>query len=173
MKGKIDRLLPNRAEFRQACWPVIRATGLGSLIGMLPGGGPVIASFGSYALEKKIAKDPSRFGKGAIEGLAGPEAANNAAVQTSFIPLLTLGLPSNPTMALMAAGMTIHGIIPGPQVMTDPPGTLLGNDRQHVDREPHVTRAQPAANWTLGSALEDPVPALVPLHSAGLRAWGF
>ena len=119
VKGKIARLLPNRAEFRQACWPVIRATGLGSLIGMLPGGGPVIASFGSYALEKKIAKDPSRFGKGAIEGLAGPEAANNAAVQTSFIPLLTLGLPSNPTMALMAAGMTIHGIIPGPQVMTD------------------------------------------------------
>ena len=126
VKGKIERLLPNLAELRQSCWPVLRATGLGSLIGILPGGGPVIASFGSYALEKKIAKDPSRFGKGAIEGVAGPEAANNAAVQTSFIPLLTLGLPSNPTMALMAAGMTIHGIVPGPQVMTAHPELFWG-----------------------------------------------
>jgi TctA family transporter len=99
---------------------------LGSFLGILPGGGPVLGSFSAYTLEKKLAKDPSRFGKGAIEGVAAPESANNAAAQTSFIPLLTLGIPSNPVMALMIGAMIIHGIQPGPQIMTAKPELFWG-----------------------------------------------
>ena len=105
---------------------MLRGTGLGSLLGILPGGGAVLASFATYTLEKKIAKDPSRFGKGAIEGVAGPESANNAAAQTSFIPLLTLGLPSNAIMALMMGAMIIQGIQPGSAVMTKRPDLFWG-----------------------------------------------
>ncbi|MET0631061.1 MAG: tripartite tricarboxylate transporter permease, partial [Xanthobacteraceae bacterium] len=102
------------------------ATGLGAVLGILPGNGAVLAPFASYTLEKKLAKDPSRFGKGAIEGVAGPEAANNAGAQTAFIPLLTLGIPPNAVMALMVGAMTIHGIIPGPLVMTKSPDLFWG-----------------------------------------------
>jgi len=99
---------------------------LGSILGILPGGGAVIAAFAAYTFEKKIAKDPSRFGRGAIEGVAAPESANNAAAQTSFIPLLTLGIPPNAVMALMVGAMTIHGIVPGPQVMLKQPQLFWG-----------------------------------------------
>ena len=99
---------------------------LGSILGILPGGGAVIASFAAYTLEKKLSKDPSRFGRGAIEGVAAPESANNAAAQTSFIPLLTLGIPPNAVMALMVGAMTIHGIVPGPQVMQKQPELVWG-----------------------------------------------
>jgi putative tricarboxylic transport membrane protein len=105
---------------------VARGTALGSVLGLLPGGGAMLASFASYAVEKKVAKDPSRFGKGAIEGVAGPESANNAGAQTSFIPLLTLGIPENAVMALMVGAMTIHNIQPGPQVMTSNPQLFWG-----------------------------------------------
>lgn len=115
-----------REDFRQA-WPAaLRGTTLGSVLGILPGGGAVLGSFASYMLEKKLAKDPSRFGKGAIEGVAGPEAANNAGAQTSFIPMLTLGLPSNAVMAIMIGALTIHNIQPGPQVMTSNPSLFWG-----------------------------------------------
>jgi len=104
----------------------VRGTGLGSLLGILPGGGAMLASFASYSIEKKISKTPERFGKGAIEGVAGPESANNAGAQTSFIPLLTLGIPSNPVMALMIGAMIIQGITPGPAVMTEQPALFWG-----------------------------------------------
>jgi putative tricarboxylic transport membrane protein len=106
--------------------PVVRATGIGSVLGILPGNGAVLAPFASYTLEKKLAKDSSRFGNGAVEGVAGPEAANNAGAQTAFIPLLTLGIPPNAVMALMVGAMTIHGIIPGPQVMAKNPNLFWG-----------------------------------------------
>ncbi len=93
---------------------------------MLPGGGATLSSFAAYVLEKKIARDPSRFGRGAVEGVAGPESANNAGAQTSFIPMLTLGIPGNAVMALMIGAMTIHGIQPGPQVMTERPQLFWG-----------------------------------------------
>jgi TctA family transporter len=126
ISATIKELWPSRKDFRQ-CWPaVLRGTGLGSLLGILPGGGAVLASFASYTVEKKIAKDPSRFGKGAIEGVAGPESANNAAAQTSFIPLLTLGLPSNAVMAIMMGAMIIQGIQPGSAVMTKHPELFWG-----------------------------------------------
>ena len=126
LKAKIRDLWPTKADFRQSWQPVLRGTGLGSVLGILPGGGAVLAAFASYTLEKKVAKDPSRFGKGAIEGVAGPELANNAAAQTSFIPLLTLGLPSNAIMALMMGAMIIQGIQPGSAVMTKRPDLFWG-----------------------------------------------
>lgn len=124
--ARIGRLLPTREDLRRCFGPVARATGIGSVLGILPGNGAVLAPFASYTLEKKLAADPSRFGKGAIEGVAGPEAANNAGAQTAFIPLLTLGIPPNAVMALMVGAMTIHGIIPGPQVMTKSPTLFWG-----------------------------------------------
>jgi len=126
VQAKITRLWPTKEEFRLA-WPaVVRGTSLGSILGVLPGGGAVLSSFAAYAFEKKIARDPSRFGRGAIEGVAGPESANNAGAQTSFIPMLTLGLPGNAVMALMIGALTIHGIQPGPQVMTERPNLFWG-----------------------------------------------
>jgi putative tricarboxylic transport membrane protein len=122
----IGRLLPNREELRQAAAPVVRGTIIGSILGILPGNGAVLGPFAAYTVEKKLAKDPRRFGRGAIEGVAGPESANNAGAQTSFIPLLTLGIPPNAVMALMVGAMTIHGIIPGPQVMTKNPNLFWG-----------------------------------------------
>jgi putative tricarboxylic transport membrane protein len=124
--GKIGRLLPSGPELRQSAWPVVRGTLLGAILGILPGNGAVLGPFASYALEKKIAREPRRFGRGAIEGVAGPESANNAGAQTSFIPLLTLGIPPNAVMALMIGAMTIKGLQPGPQVMTSNPQLFWG-----------------------------------------------
>ncbi|MBN9060965.1 MAG: hypothetical protein BGP06_16985 [Rhizobiales bacterium 65-9] len=126
VKGSIGSLLPNRDEFRRSAAPIARGTLIGSILGILPGNGALLGPFASYTIEKKIAKDPSRFGHGAIEGVAGPESANNAGAQTSFIPLLTLGIPPNAVMALMVGAMTIHGIVPGPQVMTKSPDLFWG-----------------------------------------------
>jgi TctA family transporter len=124
--GKITQLWPSREDFHLA-WPaVLRGTALGSMLGILPGGGATLSSFAAYVLEKKSARDPSRFGRGAIEGVAGPESANNAGAQTSFIPMLTLGIPGNAVMALMIGALTIHGIQPGPQVMNERPELFWG-----------------------------------------------
>ena len=114
------------ADLRRSFGPILRGTGLGAILGILPGNGAVLAPFASYSLEKKLAADSSRFGKGAIEGVAGPESANNAGAQTAFIPLLTLGIPPNAVMALMVGAMTIHGVIPGPLVMTKNPNLFWG-----------------------------------------------
>ena len=123
---KLGSLYPNKQEFKEAAPAVLRGTMLGSALGILPGGGAVLSSFASYTLEKKISKNPERFGKGHPAGLAGPESANNAAAQTSFIPLLTLGIPGNAVMALMVGAMTIHNIQPGPQVMSSHPELFWG-----------------------------------------------
>ena len=124
--AKLTGLMPTMADLKASAGAILRGTALGSVLGILPGGGAVIAAFAAYTLEKKVAKDPSRFGRGAIEGVAAPESANNAAAQTSFIPLLTLGIPPNAVMALMVGAMTIHGIVPGPQVMTKQPELFWG-----------------------------------------------
>ena len=124
--AKIKGFFLTREQFRKA-WPAaLRGTGLGSVLGVLPGGGAMLSAFASYTLEKKISDNPGEFGKGAIQGVAGPEAANNAGAQTSFIPLLTLGIPENAVMALMVGAMTIHNIQPGPQVMTSNPALFWG-----------------------------------------------
>ena len=124
--SKIGSLMPSWKDLKQSAGPILRGTGIGAFFGVLPGTGPAIASFSSYMIEKKVAKDPSRFGQGAIEGVAGPEAANNADAQCKFIPTLTLGIPASATMALMLGALTIQGIAPGPQVMTQKPDLFWG-----------------------------------------------
>jgi putative tricarboxylic transport membrane protein len=124
--NKIGRLLPSKEDFRRMWKPILRGTALGSALGILPGGGALIASFGAYALEKKASRYGHELGTGAIEGVAAPESANNAAAQTSFIPMLTLGIPSNVVMALMIGALMIQGIAPGPQVMTEMPKLFWG-----------------------------------------------
>jgi TctA family transporter len=122
----IASLWPSRADLRQASPAVLRGTLIGSLLGVLPGGGALLSAFAAYTVEKKIAREPARFGAGAIEGVAAPESANNAGAQTSFIPMLTLGIPPNAVMALMIGAMMIHGITPGPQVITKQPELFWG-----------------------------------------------
>ena len=124
--SKVHSLMPTRDDVRMSIGPIVRGTAIGTIFGILPGAHTVIAAFSSYTLEKKLSKDPTRFGKGAIEGVAGPESANNAAAQTCFIPLLTLGIPTGAVMALMVGAMTIQGIAPGPQVMTQKPDLFWG-----------------------------------------------
>jgi TctA family transporter len=123
---KVTNLWPTKTDFKRMIMPILRGTTLGSVLGILPGGGAALAAFGAYSLEKKVSKYGHEFGKGAIEGVAAPESANNAAAQTSFIPLLTLGIPPNAVMALMVGAMTIHNIQPGPQVMTSNPALFWG-----------------------------------------------
>ena len=123
---KITSLMPTREDWRRMIAPILRGTGLGSALGILPGGGAILASFASYTVEKRVSKNPPEFGHGAIEGVAGPESANNAGAQTSFIPLLTLGIPANPVMALMIGAMIIQGIVPGPNVATEQPALFWG-----------------------------------------------
>ncbi|MBM3539377.1 MAG: tripartite tricarboxylate transporter permease, partial [Alphaproteobacteria bacterium] len=122
----IGSLMPNKEEIRRSIPAVLRGTSIGSVLGILPGGGALLSSFAAYTFEKKMSKRPEEFGKGAVEGVAAPEAANNAGAQTSFIPMLTLGIPSNPVMALMIGAMTIQGIAPGPRVMTQQPDLFWG-----------------------------------------------
>lgn len=124
--SQIGKLMPTRQELRRSVGPITRGTVLGSLLGVLPGGGSLLSSFASYSLEKRLSKHPEQFGHGAIEGVAGPESANNAGAQTSFIPMLTLGIPSNAVMALMAGAMIIQGIVPGPRVIDTHPSLFWG-----------------------------------------------
>jgi putative tricarboxylic transport membrane protein len=124
--NKVTSLFPTLDDFKRMLPAAARGTALGTVLGMLPGGGATLSAFAAYTLEKKLSKHGSEFGQGAIEGVAGPEAANNAGSQTSFIPLLTLGIPSNVVMALMVGAMTIHNIQPGPQVMTSNPDLFWG-----------------------------------------------
>lgn len=124
--AKVSSLMLSKDEFKQIIAPVLRGTILGSALGILPGGGAMLSSFASYSIEKKLSKNPKSFGKGAIAGVAGPESANNAGAQTSFIPMLTLGIPSNPVMALMIGALIIQGITPGPNVVTEKPDLFWG-----------------------------------------------
>jgi putative tricarboxylic transport membrane protein len=126
MVRHVSGLMLSKADFKRIIGPVLRGTGLGSILGILPGGGAMLASFAAYTMEKRISKNSAEFGKGAIEGVAAPESANNAGAQTSFIPMLTLGIPSNPVMALMIGAMIIQGITPGPNVVTDEPELFWG-----------------------------------------------
>lgn len=124
--SKINSIWPSLKVLRGAWGAITRGTLIGTLFGILPGGGATIASFSSYALEKRVSKTPERFGNGAIEGVAGPESANNAAAQTSFVPLLTMGIPTSATMALLVGALTLHGIAPGPTIISRQPDLFWG-----------------------------------------------
>lgn len=125
-KVTLRSMIPSRQEVKQSAIPMLRGSGVGSFFGALPGTGPAISSFMAYAIEKRVAKDPSRFGKGAIEGVTAPESANNAAAQTGFVPTLSLGIPGDAIMALMLGALIIHGIQPGPMLITDQPVLFWG-----------------------------------------------
>src|SRR6185369_10786242 len=123
---RLLELLPNRADWRASALPIMRGTVLGFFLGLLPGGGATLSSFSSYVLERRLAKDPARFGRGAIEGVAGPESANNAAAQSSFVPLLSLGIPANAVMAVILGALLVQGIQPGPQLISSRPDLFFG-----------------------------------------------
>jgi putative tricarboxylic transport membrane protein len=124
--SRINSIWPSMKVLRGVWASMMRGTFIGTIFGILPGGGATIAAFSAYAVEKRVAKDPSRFGNGAVEGVAGPESANNAAAQTSFVPLLTMGIPTSATMALMIGALTLHGIAPGPMVISRQPDLFWG-----------------------------------------------
>lgn len=124
--AKVGGLWPTKEDMRRIIPASLRGTFTGSLLGLLPGGGATLSAFAAYAIEKKVSRTPEQFGKGAIEGVAGPESANNAGAQTSFVPTLTLGIPSNPLMALLIGAMIIQGVVPGPSVITDQPALFWG-----------------------------------------------
>jgi putative tricarboxylic transport membrane protein len=126
VSGAVGNVWPSRADLFYCTGSILRGTGLGAILGVLPGGGALLASFAAYTLEKNVARPPRNFGHGDIRGVAAPESANNAGAQTSFVPMLTLGIPSNPTMAMMIGALMIHGIAPGPRVMTERPGLFWG-----------------------------------------------
>jgi TctA family transporter len=118
--------MPTREDWKRMIAPILRGTAVGSALGILPGSGSILGAFAAYSIEKKVSRNRAQFGKGAIEGVAAPESANNAGAQTSFIPMLTLGIPSNPVMALMVGAMIIQGIQPGPSVITEQPALFWG-----------------------------------------------
>jgi putative tricarboxylic transport membrane protein len=126
VSGAVGRVWPSLADLKHCVGAILRGTSIGAILGVLPGGGALLASFAAYTLEKNVARPPRDFGRGDIRGVAAPESANNAGAQTSFIPMLTLGIPGNPTMAMMIGALMIHGIAPGPRVMTDRPGMFWG-----------------------------------------------
>ena len=159
--SRIGSVLPTLQDLRTCFWSIVRGTGLGSILGILPGGGALLASFAAYMFEKKFAKPPRHFGEGDIRGVAAPESANNAGAQTSFIPMLTLGIPSNPTMALMIGALMIQGIAPGPQVMTERPELFWGLIASHVGRQPDAAGAEPAAGRAVDQAAGGALPAAV------------
>lgn len=126
LKVKIKNLFPQKLQWLQAKWSIVRGTLIGFFMGILPGGGPVLSTFVAYGVEKKVSKNPEKFGQGAIEGVAAPESANNAAASTSFIPLLTLGIPPNVVLAVLFGAFLIHGIMPGPLLIRDHPEVFWG-----------------------------------------------
>ena len=170
-KTKVKGLLPTVEDWIQAKWAILRGTVIGFILGILPGGGAVLSSFVAYAVEKRVSKYPEKFGTGVIEGVAAPESANNAAAQSAFIPLLTLGLPANVVMALLLGALILHGVTPGPLLLTKTPGYLLGGHCQHVPRQCHAAGPESAPHRPVGAAVEDPLP----LHDADdhsvLRSW--
>jgi putative tricarboxylic transport membrane protein len=126
IQTKIKQMFPSKLDWIASKWALARGTVVGFLVGILPGGGPVLAAFFSYGIEKRVSKEPQKFGTGAIEGVAGPESANNAAASSSFIPLLTLGIPPNPSLAILFGAFLIHGITPGPLLLRDNPDVFWG-----------------------------------------------
>ena len=147
---KIGKLLPERKEWKPTLKAIGRGTALGFLIGLIPGANSVIPTILSYALEKKLSKDPSRFGKGAIEGVAGPETSNNAYCGAALIPLFTMGIPTSPAIAILFGAFLLHGLTPGPALFVQNPQFCVGRHSQHVHRESHPLGLQSPLSGFLG-----------------------
>ena len=169
---KVKNLLPNLKDWADSIWAIIRGTVLGFFLGIIPGGGAIVASFASYAVEKKVSKHPEEFGKGAIAGVAGPESANNAAAGASFIPLLTLGIPSNAVMAIFLRRLDDSRTATGASADDQSSGPLLGNHCEYVYWQWNASGSQPPAHPLVGHGSENPLfPSLSPDHSI-LYDWG-
>jgi putative tricarboxylic transport membrane protein len=162
--GRLGRLLPTARDWRDSAAPMLRGSGLGFALGLIPGGGPVTASFMSYAVEKRLSRHPERFGTGEIAGLAGPEAANNSAVSAGMIPLLSLGLPGNAVTALLMGALIMQGRAAGPALHCAEAGYLLGRRRQHVCRQRLPADPQPAADRIVGAVAAGALPPPIPDH---------
>ena len=160
-----------KEDWKRSWKPWLRGTALGFPIGALPAGGAEIPTFLSYSTEKRLTKYPEEFGKGAIEGVAGPEAANNASAAGTLVPLLTLGLPTSATAAMMLAGFQQYGLNPGPLLFAEQAGSRLGPDRQPVHRQRHAAGAEPAAGRPVGAPARDPAAVALRRHP-GLRDHG-
>ena len=161
-KPRFAELLPSRAEARASVGPIGRGTVIGFLIGIIPGSAHILSSFVSYAVEKKLSDHPERFGKGAVEGVAGPESANNAAACGAFVPMLALGVPLGPVQAILIAVLVVHGIAPGPLLITPAAATVLGLHRQHVYRQSGAVDSQPAAGRPVRVAAANPLHLSLP-----------
>ena len=162
-KPRLRGLMPSRAEARASVGPIARGTVIGFLIGIIPGSAHIISSFVSYAVEKKLSEHPERFGKGAIEGVAGPESANNAAACGAFVPMLALGVPLGPVQAVMIAALMVHGIAPGPLLDHAAAASVLGLHRQHVCRQSGAADPQPADGRPVRALLRIPYAYLYPV----------
>ena len=165
-------LLPTRQDWRQCGGSVLRGSFLGFFIGVLPGGGAIISSFAAYAVEKRLSKHPEEFGKGAIEGVAAPESANNAASTSSFIPLLTLGIPGNASIAMIFVALMMHGVRAGAPSAHGTSGHFLGRDRFAVHRQRPAVGAQPAPDRLVGAVAEGPLPVPGGHRRCGMRHRG-
>ena len=169
-KPRLRELLPSREEWRDSLWPIGRGTVLGFLIGIIPGSAHIISSFVSYAVERRLSKHPERFGHGAIEGVAGPESANNSATSGAFVPMLALGVPSGPIPAVMIAAMMVHGISPGPLSDCSATGALLGFHREHVCRQCGAVDPQSSVGRDFRQRLESPLSTALSGDSDLLRS---
>ena len=156
--ARITTLMPTREDWKRMAAPILRGTAIGSFLGILPGGGALLASFAAYSLEKKVSPHGAEFGTGAIEGVAAPEAANNAGAQASFIPMLTLGIPTSPVMALMIGAMIIQGVSPGPSVMTDQPALFWGVIASMWMGNAVPPGPEPAHDRSVGATLHGALP---------------
>ncbi len=171
LTDKIKNLLPNLKDWAESIWAIIRGTILGFFLGIIPGGGAIVASFASYAIEKKVSKHPEEFGKGAIAGVAGPEAANNAAAGSSFIPLLTLGIPSNAVMAIFLGRPDDSRIAAGAFVDDQSSGYFLGNHCEYVYRQWDASGSQPPPHPFVGDGSQSPLLSSLSLDPSILYDW--
>ena len=147
---KVTHILPTLQDWIESKWAIVRGSIIGFFIGILPGGSATLASFVSYAVEKRCSKTPEKFGTGMIAGVAGPESANNSATGGAFVPLLTLGIPTSPVMAILLGAMMIHGVQIGPMLIQAAPGFILGRSDQYVYWKCYAAGPQSTAHWTLG-----------------------
>jgi TctA family transporter len=169
--SKITSLWPTKEDWRRMMPSILRGTAIGSVLGILPGSGSILGSFAAYSIEKKVSKNGSQFGTGMIEGVAAPESANNAGAQTSFIPMLTLGIPSNPVSALMVGAMIIHGIQPGPSVISEQPALFWGIVVSMWIGNLMLIIPQFAAHRYVGAYDHDPLSVFVSGDLGFLRDW--
>ena len=171
IKTKLTDLLPKREEWRVSSGAICRGTVIGFFLGLIPGIGAIIPTFLAYVVEKRVSKHPEKFGTGVIEGVASPETANNAYANGAMVPLLTLGIPGSPTLAVLMGAFIIHGLTPGPFLFQERPDVGMGSYRQYVFGQRHLTRFEFAPRGLMGQTFGNPLPISLPRDTAFLHSW--